>query len=417
MLSAPERNGCSGESAARTLQLGMSPFNYLQHTSQRALHKLLTMNSNMKNGGTAGNIDRGNGLSLPKSMTAVRINKFGGPEVLTIEQHPVPTPEPEEVLVRVRATSVTGWDSLYREGKLTAPPGRASLPMPQQLGREAAGEVVALGRNVTRFSLGQHVVVMVSPACGQCAYCRRAEDNLCVRTALPAHQRFGGYAEYIVVPEDGLLHAPENMSFEKLACLLWSYGTALHMINTRAKLRPGESVLVSGSSGGMGTACLQLAKLAGAYPIIALTGSPGKADMLLLNGADVVLDYHDENVVEMIKSHTPERMGVDVVLDNVGGSEDLKLVMSASRTGGRVALVSFLAGRKIDMDLFTVLIRELTLLGNRGSTRREQEIVLGLAAAGKLDPMISATFPLTEIVKATQVLEETKHTGKIVLIP
>ena len=257
-------------------------------------------------------------------MEAVRINEFGGPEVLKVEQHPVPKPGPEEILIHVRASSVTGWDSLYRRGMLTAPLGRAALPMPQQLGREAAGEVVSLGHNTTRFSLGQRVVVMVSPACGQCSYCLRAEDNLCVRTALPAHQRLGGYAEYIVVPEDGVLHAPDNLSFDKLACLLWSYGTAYHMINSKAKLRPGESVLISGSSGGMGTACLQLAKVVGAYPIIALTGSLQKKDTLLSNGADVVLDYHHEDVVEQIKSHTPGRMGVDVVLDNVGGPEDIK---------------------------------------------------------------------------------------------
>ena len=355
---------------------------------------------------------------IPKTMTAVRLNKHGGPEVLKVEQHPVPTPLPNEVLIHVRASSVTGWDSLYRRGLLTAPPGRASLPMPQQLGREAAGVVVAVGSDaITRFAPGQRVVVMVSPACGQCAFCRRGQDNLCPRAALPAHQRFGGYAEYIVVPEDGLLHAPDNMDFDKLACLLWSYGTALHMITDKAKVQPGESVLVSGSSGGMGTACLQLAKLAGAHPIIALTGSPAKAETLLANGADVVLDYHDADVVAQIRSHTPEGMGVDVVLDNVGGTEDLKLVMDAARTGGRLSLVSFLAGRKIELDLFTVLIRELSLLGNRGSTRRCQEIVVELARAGKLDPIVSARFPLTQIVEATQMMEDSKHTGKIVVIP
>jgi len=356
-------------------------------------------------------------LEIPKTMTAVRLNKHGGPEVLSVEQHPVPTPLANEVLIQVRASSVTGWDSLYRRGLLTAPPGRASLPMPQQLGREAAGVIVSVGDKITHFSPGQRVVVMVSLACGQCAYCRRAEDNQCPHVALPAHQRFGGYAEYIVVPEEGLLHAPDNMDFDKLACLLWSYGTAFHMINDKAKVRPGESVLVSGASGGMGTACLQLVKLAGAHPIIALTGSPAKADMLMSNGADVVLDYRDADVVKNIRSHTPEGMGVDVVLDNVGGTEDMKLVMEATRTGGRLSLVSFLAGRKIELDLFTLLIRELSLLGNRGSTRRCQEIVVELAKAGKLDPIVSARFPLTEIVKATQMLEDSKHTGKIVVIP
>ena len=354
---------------------------------------------------------------IPKTMTAVRLYEHGGPEVMKIEQHSVPTPQAHQVMVHVHASSVTGWDSLYRKGQLTAPPGRKSLPMPQQLGREVAGEVVAVGENITKFALGQRVVWLVSPACGQCAFCRRGEDNLCQQAALPAHQTFGGYAEYVVAPEENFLHAPDNLSFEKLACTLWSYGTSFHMINDRAKVRPGESVLITGASGGMGSACLQLAKLTGAYPIIALTGNPHKSTKLYEQGADVVLSYRDSDIIDQIRSHTPENMGVDVVLDTVGGNDDIKMVMDAARTGGRLALVSFLAGRNIDLDLYTVLIRELTILGTRGSTRRCQEIVLELARAGKIDPVVAARFPMTKIVEATELLESSGHTGKIVVLP
>ncbi|KIX97607.1 uncharacterized protein Z520_06385 [Fonsecaea multimorphosa CBS 102226] len=363
--------------------------------------------------------DHGDDLKLSSScsMTAVRLYEFGGPEVLKVERHPIPTPAKHQVLVRVRATSVTGWDSLYRRGKLTAPPGRAALPLPQQLGREAAGEVEAVGKDVSMFSPADRVVVMVSPACGQCAYCRRGEDNLCRDIALPAHQSFGGYAEYIVVSEHGLLKAPKHLEFEKLACLLWSFGTAFHMVHNKAKLRPGESVLITGASGGMGTACIQLAKINGANPIIALTGSMDKADGLRSNGADVVLNYRDPDVVEQIREHTTNKHGVDVVLDNVGGDQGIGMAIQACRTGARLVLVAFIAGRELNLDIFTLIIKELSVLAARGSTRREQETVLALAAAGKIDPTVDARFALSDIRKATDMLENREHTGKIVVLP
>ncbi len=183
---------------------------------------------------------------VPTKMTAVRLYENGGPEKLRVEQVETPQPLSNEVLVRVRAASVTAWDADYRRGVLKAPPGRAPFPLPFQLGREGAGEVAALGAAVNKFAVGERVVLLTSPACGQCRFCRRGTFNLCTNTSLPGHTRFGCYAEYVTVPEQGLLHAPDKLSFEKLACVMWSYGTTLHMVDARAKIRPGESVLVTG---------------------------------------------------------------------------------------------------------------------------------------------------------------------------
>lgn len=319
------------------------------------------------------------------------------------------------MLVRVRAASVTWWDAGYRKGIVKAPPGRPALALPFQLGREAAGEVAAVGANVSRFRSGDRVVLMTCPACGQCAFCRRGLDNLCLDTALPGHQRFGAYAEYVVAADNSVLAAPANVSFDKLACLLWSYGTALHMVDARAKIRSGESVPVTGASSGMGTAGLQLAKLAGASPVIAWTGSRSKIDRLLAAGADVVLDYHDADLVDQVKSNTGG-LGADVVLDNVGGPM-VKLAMDAVRMGGRIVLASIMGGRTIELQIADILRKHLDILGTRASTRREQELVLEIAAAGKIDPIISARLPLVAAAQAHSLLDGGDNVGKIILIP
>lgn len=353
--------------------------------------------------------------TLSEPMTAVRLHEFGGPEVLSVEEVEVPKPADDEVLVRVRAASVTWWDSGYRRGIVQAPPGRPPLPMPFQLGREGAGDVAEVGRNVRRFKPGDRVVIMTCPACGKCAYCLRGADNLCVDTLLPGHQRFGSYAQYTIVPEHGIIAAPRNTSFEKLACSLWSYGTVLHMVDARARVRPGESVLVTGASSGMGTAGLQLAKLAGAGTVIALTGSPHKANALLASGADVVLDYHDADIQAQIRSHTGG-LGVDVVLDNIGGAM-VSLAIDAARMGGRIVLASVMGGRTVEMSVADIFRKHLDVLGTRAATRREQERVLELVGAGKIDPVIAARFPLAAARQAHEALDQGLYAGKIVLLP
>ncbi|MFI6816038.1 zinc-binding alcohol dehydrogenase family protein [Nonomuraea sp. NPDC050328] len=347
-------------------------------------------------------------------MTAVRIHEHGGPDVLSVEQVPVPEPGPGEVLIRVRATSVNWFDAGYRKGIIRPRPGTPQLLMPFQLGREASGEVAAVGPGVTAFAEGDRVVVMTCPACGRCAACLRGEDNLCLDTQLPGHQKFGGYAEYVVAPAHGVLHAPSHVDFDILACSLWSYGTVLHMVNARARVQPGDSVLVTGASGGMGTASLQLARLAGAGPIIGLTGSEDKYDAVLAAGADLVLNYRDPAVAEQIHELVPG--GVDVVLDNVGGPM-VPLAVKAARMGGRIVLAAVMGGRTAELEIGEIFRKHLDILGTRAATRREQQMCLRFVAEGKITPVVAARFPLSEAVKAHEALDAGRFVGKIVLLP
>lgn len=352
---------------------------------------------------------------LPSTMTAVRLYAHGGPDMLRVEEVPVPAPGSDEVLVHVHAAAVSWWDTGYRKGIVHAPPGRPALALPFQLGREGAGEVAAIGGGVNAFSVGERVVIMTNPACGRCAMCLRGLDNLCLDTALPGHQRYGTYAQYVLVPSHGLLHAPDHVPFEALSCVLWSYGTALHMVDARASVRPGDSVLVTGASSGMGTAGLQLARLAGAHPIIGLSGSPAKAETLLAAGADVVLDYREPDAVEKIHALT-DGLGVDVVLDMVGGAM-VELGMRAARMGGRVVLSSIMGGRTFELHIADVFRKHLDILGTRASTRSEQQSVLKLLAGGRIAPVIGGRFPLREAARAHAMLDEGGHVGKVLLLP
>lgn len=353
-------------------------------------------------------------ITVPSTMTAVRIYEYGGPDVLKVEQHPVPKPKPNQILIHVKATSISGWDLLYRNGSIKPIPGRPPNPMPQQLGREAVGYVVQIGEDVGKFRVGDKAVMLASPACGQCTMCAKLQSNLCIQTSLPAHSTFGAYAEYIVVGEDAALKAAETADCEKLASLMWSYGTVHHFLRGQLDLKMGESLLITGASGGMGTSAIQLAKLAGAYPIIALTSVVAKRESLTAAGADYVLDYKDPDIAEQIRASTSDRMGVDAVLDNVGGKM-ATMALDVVRLGGRIGMTASIDGAVIDLDIQKIIVKNISIFGARGSRLYDQRVVLNMLNAGKIDPIISHRFPLTRVVDATREMESGAHTGKIVL--
>ena len=355
------------------------------------------------------------GTLLPHAMKAVRLSEYGPPEVLRYVEVPLPEVAAGEVLVRVRATSASNWDLRYRRGGLTPPPGRPPLPLPFQLGREVAGEVAAVGTGVSRFKPGDRVVAMTCPACGNCDYCMRGLDNLCVGTTLPGHQRFGGYAQYVSRRDSELLRAPDDVPFEKLACLLWSYATVWRMAITRGSLRPGQDVLITAASSGMGTAAIQIARLGGARRIFATTGSVEKSDRLKRMGVDEVLDYREGNVPARVRELT-NGAGVDLVLEFVGG-DMFALGMQCLRMAGTLVSGAQHGGRMVTIDLDLLYRSDLIIQGARASTRRDQELVLELCGNGKIDPVIHRILPLQEAVEAHRILERQEHIGKIVLVP
>ncbi|MEU3010166.1 quinone oxidoreductase family protein [Nocardia asteroides] len=357
---------------------------------------------------------------VPTTMKAVRIYEHGGPEVLRYVDVPMEHPGPGEVLVKVRATAVNQWDLRYRSGKLPPNPlpGRPPWPLPFQLGRDAAGEIVATGEGVTRWKVGDRVVQMPHPACGSCPMCLRGRDNLCVNTSYPGHQGFGGYADFIVRSQHAVLPIPDNIDYEAAAATLWAYTTPLNCALRRAPVTVGDTVVITGASGGLATACVQLARLLGATTI-GTTTKPERIEQLEAVGYDHVIDSRRSDAASQVKAITGG-LGADAVWDCVGGTEFLRLSVSFVRLGGAVAVLGAPVtqdGFELEINSLAFIFGELNIVGVRAATRRDQELCMQMLGEGKIRPVIDRVFPLHEAEQAHRYLERQSQVGKVLLIP
>ncbi|WP_225771932.1 NAD(P)H-quinone oxidoreductase [Inquilinus sp. Marseille-Q2685] len=328
---------------------------------------------------------------LPETMTAIVIEAPGGPEVLKPATLPVPSPGACEILIRVAAAGVNRPDVLQRRGMYNPPPGASPLP-----GLEVAGTVAAIGPDVEGWSVGD-------PAC-----------------ALVAG---GGYAEYCVAPAPQCLPIPKGLSPAEAAGLPETLFTVWTNVVERGRLQPGERFLVHGGSSGIGTTAIQLAKARGAT-VFATAGSAEKCRACLDLGADVAIDYREQDFAAVIREKTGGR-GVDVILDMVGGDYVARNI-DALAVDGRQVSIAFLKGAKVEVDLQKVMAKRLTLTG---STLRPRSVaekgaiaaaleaeVWPLIEAGRIKPVIHASFPLARAAEAHALMESSAHVGKIILL-
>ena len=220
-------------------------------------------------------------MTIPTKTMAVRLFEYGGPDKLIYGEYDLPPLGERDVLVKNFAGSVSRWDVKYRAGDLARYqiPGRAAFPLPQQLGREAAGEVVAVGAAVTRFKPGDRVIGVTHPEDPDSVETARGLGNLSRNLAIPGHQAFGSYAQYLVRDERMWLPLPDGVDYEQAGVALWPFSSSHRVVHDRLKVRLGDTVLIAGASGGMGQATMQLCKLAGAR-VLATTRHAGKAATL-----------------------------------------------------------------------------------------------------------------------------------------
>ena len=327
---------------------------------------------------------------IPETMTAIHFNGHGGPEVLVTKTADVPEVKPGEVLIRVHAAGVNRPDVLQRLGLYPAPKGHSTLP-----GLEVAGEVAAMGENCSRFNPGDQVMALVNG---------------------------GGYAEYVVVDEGSVLPIPSGLNMVEAAAIPETYFTVWHNVFERGQLLPGDWFLVHGGSSGIGTTAIQFAKAFGAH-VIATAGSAEKCNAILGIGADMAIDYQQEDFVEGVKSATEGR-GADVILDMVGGDYIARNIKAAA-PDGRIVQIAFLKGSKVEINLMPVMLKRLTFTGSTLRTRspefkrRIAEIleakIWPLIEKGKIRPVMFKTFALDQAGDAHRLMETNTHIGKIVL--
>lgn len=340
-------------------------------------------------------------------MKAVRFHEHGGLEVLKYEEAPEPTVKPDQVLIGVRACALNHLDIFVRRGIL-------GISLPHISGCDVAGAIVKMGEALEGLSVGQRVVVNPSLSCGQCEYCIRGEDSLCVTYRILGEQVDGGYAEFVSVPARNVHPIPEGFSFEEVAAVPLVFQTAWRMVVTRAQVRPGEDVLILGAGGGVASAAIQIAKLCGAR-VFATSSSDAKLEQARELGADLLINYEKTDFGKEIWRLTGKR-GVDVVIDNVGQATWEKSLRSLAKNG-RLVTCGATTGPTPQTDIRLVFWRQLQILGSTMANRKEFADMLKLVWQKKLRPVVDRTFPLREAAEAQRVMEAGEQFGKLILIP
>ena len=321
-------------------------------------------------------------------MKAVVCRVLEGPDALVIEERPSPVPGPGQVLVRVRAASVNFPDYLMTKGLYQLKPDLPFTP-----GMEAAGDILALGPDVTGWAVGDRVV---------------------------ATMRFGAFAEEVLASAEGLMAIPPGFDYATGCAFPAAYSTAWVALRRRDYVKPGETLLVHGAAGGVGLAAVELGKLFGAR-VIATIGDDAKADVVRRYGADVVINYRN-GFREAVLEATGGR-GADVIYDPVGGDvfdESTRCIA----WGGRILIIGFAGGRIADLKTNMALIKGFSVVGVRAGEfarrdppagRENMEALLRLCAEGRINPHVSHRLPLEKAADAMKVLANRQVIGKCVL--
>jgi putative PIG3 family NAD(P)H quinone oxidoreductase len=325
-------------------------------------------------------------------MTCIEISSPGGPEALAPSRRPVPAPAADEVLIRVAAAGINGPDIYQRQGLYPAPPGASDIP-----GLEVSGTVAAVGADAARWRVGDQVCALLTG---------------------------GGYAEYCTAPAVQCLPLPAGLSLVDAGALPETFFTVWTNVYERAKLGPGEVLLVHGGGGGIGTTAVQIASRLGARVFTTEAGTQ-KCQALLRLGAERAIDYEREDFVAVLKEATGGK-GADVILDIVGGDYVARNIACLNRDG-RLVNIAFRKGSKVQLDLMPVMLKRLTLTG---STLRIQpiarkakiaaaleEVVWPKIASGEVKPVVHAVLPLEDAAEGHRIMEAAGHIGKILLAP
>lgn len=344
-------------------------------------------------------------------MKVVQVNGYGGVEQLEVVERPVPTPRAGEVLVEVKACGINNTEIWMREGAYGTDTQSGWKPegvqFPRVPGSDISGRIVQVGSGVDEARNGQDVVLFPFTSGGQTGTEHISEDM-----AFIGSEYDGGYAEYVVWPAE-LCYAMPLTDYTKSAVFSVSGLTAWHM-NEQVQLQPGQTVLVTGANGGVGSLNVQIAARVFGATVIAVVGDLKTEEALKRLGATHVLSYRSEQLADEIIAVNGGP--IDAVLDVVGDPL-FKTALTVLKNGGKFCISGSAGGQQTNLDFRTLYLKHLTFYGSVLGTRAEFARMLDAIAAGKLEPVIDRTFPLEEAAAAQMYFKETGKLGKIVLIP
>jgi alcohol dehydrogenase len=325
-------------------------------------------------------------------MKAAVIEKQGGLENLVYRDWPDPIPREGEVLLRVRACGLNHLDIFVRRGMPGFP-----VTVPFISGGDIAGEITAVGPRVNGWNVGDRVAL-----------------HPVTREGMMGEEIPGGMAEYVRVPTENLIRLAPGLDFATAAAVPIAYGTAIRMLLGIGKIESSDLVLVLGASGGVGIACVQIAKMLGAR-VIAAAGSEDKCKKLRQTGADYTIDYSKQDFSREAWTLSG-KTGVDVVVNYTGGDTWIPSLRALKRRG-KLLTCGATAGFDTRNDMRFIWVRELQILGSNGYSKQDVATALDHAAAGRVKPVISHRLPLSEAREAERLMEDRKFFGKIVLLP
>lgn len=331
-------------------------------------------------------------------MRAVVIYEHGGRDKLALDDVPDPTPARGEILLRVKAVGLNYLDVFVRRGMPGLP-----IDLPRISGGDIAGEVAALGEGVHSVEVGQRL--LIDPAV------KMPDGTL----GALGESTTGGLSEYMTVSADNAIPLPDDVSYEQAAALPIAYGTAWRMLRTRGRVRAGESVLVLGASGGVGTGAVQIAKMMGCV-VFAAASSEDKLQRLKELGADYLVNYAAHPEFHRYARGLTGGEGVDVVVNYTGGDSWVRSLKSVKR-GGRILTCGATAGFDPPTDIRYIWRKEMDIIGSDGWRRQDLIDLLNAVRDGRITPVIGAVLPLDQTAEGHRLLEEREIFGKAIVKP
>jgi NADPH:quinone reductase-like Zn-dependent oxidoreductase len=333
------------------------------------------------------------------------MHELGGPEVLRLEDVPQPTPGPDDLLIRMRATSVNPRDLWIRKGH---PHPAYRVELPAILGIDICGEVAEVGERVDGFVVGDRVTANPYIPCRSCEHCRRGHEQLCTNFTVFT----GAYADYVVVPAALAVPVAPAVPDEHVACFANTYITAWQMLVGKAQVGIDDVVFVWAGTSGLGSAAVEIARLAGAT-VIASAGSEEKRGVLAGRQVDLVVDHYSPRLVEDVLEFTDGK-GATIVVEHVGAATwERSLELCAS--GGTIVSAGATSGDDARMNVTAMFVKQVRILGSRLGTMEDAIAAGRQLSAGRFEPLVGAVLPLEEVAEAHRLLEQGSVAGKIVL--
>ena len=342
-------------------------------------------------------------------MRALQLVAHGKPGRFEVRDLPEPQPAPGEVVVEVHACGLNHLDLWAEAGELPVP-----LKLPLTPGCEIAGRIRRVGEGVGGFKAGQRVAIQSNLFCGECEYCKRGDESMCVNNVMLGVQRDGGFAQEVAVPARAVVPLPEGVDFTTSAALTLAGSTAMHMLTNRATVKPGDWVLVMAGASGVGSAAIQIARGRGGR-VISTGSSDAKRALAQALGAEFVLNLADEKWPAEVRRITGKR-GVDLVVEHIGGTV-LQQVFTCLARGGTIVTCGATSGREVALGLWPLFVKQQRLIGSYGRNAADFRATLDWAAQGKLKPVVHSTLPLDQAAVGYAQLRSRTVLGKVIVTP